>query len=257
MPSFVVYSVFYNIFISEIEEITQLIEQKDFAAAFHKTLNIRDKLIYPGWTPFPDYQTAVEKLALKNQLNTLALYLLRSSRNEATDDMDPNAMLRDLTADAHLLNFLEISCNKKSKIKNAVATVSKVTKGYDITKADRLAYDCNANFIWTKPKAVPIPDELNEYKQLMLLFNSMPDENLRAFATEIFANLEPINYQVYDHLDLYQHNIFDPTYRRQQLAIDASNNYKTEHRAFLKMMQEQQEQQDETENAANGFSCSQ
>jgi hypothetical protein len=195
MPLNKLYSqVFYNMLISPLAEIKDLVEQGNYNDAKFQALIMLPKLEVNDWHPFPAYQNFLTRLQIKEQVSQLFVKLA-----DLTDGKDIEAnktfvvkTLLILNAYAHFLNLLD---NAYTDSKKTVATILHNT-GKELGifgKVPTQTYDCNLNLRFVSPsntqtQAIPATLAYDE------IIAACPVDNARLgnFCQTLFATMDEI-----------------------------------------------------------------
>jgi hypothetical protein len=277
----VTYLSAYHNRINELEKITQFIDEliqgkeKDQEArldTFHSTISICRLFANTAWAPFPDYQTLIKKLDIRqtaDNLNlTLSCLVLPSKKFPENEVLSiAKAILPKLIAYAHLLNCMDLFYQDiKSKVKKLAHFVAekfpeaanmleennedgknketiqdllsyaKSAENYDIHTSYKQVTDCDGDSQWKNVDTKP-PVKRTIYTMLIAICNTYKDEELQKFTEKLFANFDSINPEsVYENTDLSKINIFDNKHVLQKFVIEQINNYKKAYLSFIESL---------------------
>lgn len=188
---------FYNVLLSRLLELSTQLSNSQFRYMSMTLYVLNIKLDCDDWAPFPDYQTLLAKLNIKQDVMQLRQLALSHYHGEQTDTTATKALITKLTAHAHLLNFIEtnyedetaLARTKLNLLTNAGTTLGLVFKEMQIANDCHGRKQVNTVPITANNTTTPTPIA---YTEIMTLLNSFRDERLQAFTQTLFNDLQEI-----------------------------------------------------------------
>ena len=205
----------YKFFISAIDKIKEKFGRgdnglEDNARAILLLDILQDKIELLDYEPFPHYQTIIQLLSIREELDTLCRNMFLLFDDNSQENIKPLIMqsLDQLKAFAHFLNFLECKYTSKALEKKHFKTIlsnTAVQVGV-IFEEIRRDSDCHGkNYVNIKekqeePLANPSEIELEDYDKIIDVYirfigseEVQASTNAREFAVLLFNDLIEID----------------------------------------------------------------